>query len=112
MKTEPELRQQQEHDAQPEGPAPEPLMDERVQRRVAPLLLVAFVAWLGYVGGWSLIAFVVAIITMITLHELGHYLTARWSGMKVTEYFLGFGPRLWSFRKGETEYGVKLIPAG
>jgi len=113
MKTEPELRSQ--HDLEQDEsvvPKPEPLMEERTQRRVAPLLLVAFVAWLGYVGGWSLIAFVVAIIVMITLHELGHYLTAKWSGMKVTEYFLGFGPKLWSVRKGETDYGVKLIPAG
>ena len=56
--------------------------------------------------------FVVALIFMIFMHELGHYLTARWTGMKVTEFFIGFGPRLWSFRKGETEYGVKGIPAG
>ena len=46
------------------------------------------------------------------LHELGHFATAKWSGMKVTEYFVGFGPRLWSIRRGETEYGVKAIPAG
>ena len=49
---------------------------------------------------------------MIMLHEAGHYVMAKRSGMKVTEFFLGFGPRLWSFRKGETEYGVKAIPAG
>jgi RIP metalloprotease RseP len=49
---------------------------------------------------------------MIFMHELGHYLTAKWSGMKVTEFFIGFGPRVWSFRRGETEYGVKGIPAG
>ena len=49
---------------------------------------------------------------MIFLHELGHYLTAKWSGMKVTEFFLGFGPRIWSFHRGETEYGLKAIPAG
>ena len=46
------------------------------------------------------------------LHELGHFVTAKWAGMKVTEYFVGFGPRLWSVRRGETEYGVKAIPAG
>jgi membrane-associated protease RseP (regulator of RpoE activity) len=46
------------------------------------------------------------------LHELGHLLTAKWGHMKVTEYFLGFGPRLWSIRRGETEYGIKAIPAG
>ncbi len=48
----------------------------------------------------------------IMLHEAGHMLTAKRFGMKVTRYFLGFGPTLWSFRRGETEYGVKAIPAG
>jgi membrane-associated protease RseP (regulator of RpoE activity) len=46
------------------------------------------------------------------LHELGHFLTAKRAGMKVTEFFVGFGPRLWSIRKGETEYGVKALPIG
>src|SRR5262245_28865841 len=49
---------------------------------------------------------------MVMLHEAGHYLAARRAGMKATEFFLGFGPRLWSFKRGETEYGVKAIPAG
>ena len=49
---------------------------------------------------------------MIMLHELGHFVMAKRAGMKVTEFFLGFGPRLWSIRRGETEYGVKAIPAG
>ncbi|HEV8625928.1 MAG TPA: RIP metalloprotease [Acidimicrobiia bacterium] len=53
-----------------------------------------------------------AIIAMIMLHELGHFVMAKQAGMKVTEFFLGFGPRLWSIRRGETEYGVKAIPAG
>ena len=52
------------------------------------------------------------IILMVMLHEFGHYWTAKRSGMKVTEFFVGFGPRLWSFTRGETEYGVKAIPAG
>jgi membrane-associated protease RseP (regulator of RpoE activity) len=49
---------------------------------------------------------------MVMLHEAGHYWAAKRAGMKVTEFFVGFGPRLWSFRRGETEYGVKAIPAG
>jgi len=53
-----------------------------------------------------------AIVAMIMLHELGHFVMAKRAGMKVTEFFLGFGPRLWSIRRGETEYGVKAIPAG
>ncbi len=60
----------------------------------------------------NVLVVVLAIVAMIMLHELGHFVAAKASGMKVTEYFLGFGPRLWSIRKGETEYGVKAIPAG
>jgi len=58
------------------------------------------------------LAIIFGIIALIMLHEAGHYLTAKRAGMKVTEFFLGFGPRVWSFRRGETEYGVKAIPAG
>jgi membrane-associated protease RseP (regulator of RpoE activity) len=64
--------------------------------------------WAG--KGWLLI--IGALSVMIFLHELGHYLAAKWSGMKVTEFFLFFGPKIWSFRRGETEYGIKLIPVG
>jgi len=60
----------------------------------------------------DLLLVIVAIIVMVMIHELGHFATAKWSHMKVTEYFLGFGPRLWSFRRGETEYGVKVLPLG
>ena len=53
-----------------------------------------------------------AIVVSIFLHELGHFIVAKRAGMKVTEFFIGFGPRIWSFRRGETEYGVKVLPAG
>jgi membrane-associated protease RseP (regulator of RpoE activity) len=56
--------------------------------------------------------FALAIGFAIMLHEAGHFLTARLFGMKCSEFFVGFGPRVWSFRRGETEYGVKAIPAG
>src|SRR3954451_24243362 len=46
------------------------------------------------------------------LHEAGHFATAKAFGMKASRFFVGFGPTLWSFRRGETEYGVKAIPAG
>jgi membrane-associated protease RseP (regulator of RpoE activity) len=52
------------------------------------------------------------LLVVIPIHEAGHLLVARWFGFKIQEYFVGFGPRLWSFRRGETEYGVKAIPAG
>lgn len=75
-------------------------------------LVVAGTVAIGVLGSFTTLAVIGALIFMIFMHELGHYLTAKWSGMKVTEFFIGFGPRLWSFRKGETEYGLKLIPAG
>jgi len=60
----------------------------------------------------GVIAAVVVLVASIMLHEAGHFLTAKHYGMKATRFFLGFGPTLWSFRRGETEYGVKAIPAG
>lgn len=74
-------------------------------------LVLAALAWLGVANIWLLIV-VLAVLLMITLHELGHYLTAKRAGMQVTEFFLGFGPKIWSTRRGETEYGLKAIPAG
>ncbi|MFI0354061.1 M50 family metallopeptidase [Actinomadura sp. 9N407] len=58
------------------------------------------------------VAFVVALLVSVMLHEAGHLLTAKRFGMKATQYFVGFGPTLWSWRRGETEYGVKAIPLG
>jgi membrane-associated protease RseP (regulator of RpoE activity) len=55
---------------------------------------------------------ILGIAVLIMVHEAGHYLAAKRAGMKVTEFFLGFGPRIWSFRRGETEYGVKVLPLG
>jgi membrane-associated protease RseP (regulator of RpoE activity) len=60
----------------------------------------------------GIVAFVVALLFSVMVHEFGHYLTARHYGMKVTEFFLGFGKRIWSTQRGETEFGVKAIPAG
>ncbi len=61
---------------------------------------------------FGVLGFVVVVLLSIMLHEFGHLLTAKSFGMKATEFFVGFGQRLWSFRRGETEYGVKAIPAG
>lgn len=60
----------------------------------------------------GIVLFALAIGVSIMLHEAGHMFTAKRYGMKVTQYFVGFGPTLWSTRRGETEYGVKAIPAG
>ena len=92
------------------------LVQSRAQiwRNVArtSLVIAIVVALSLYLNIAKTLAVVLALIVMIMIHELGHFATAKWSKMKVTEYFLGFGPRIWSFRRGETEYGIKAIPAG
>src|SRR5713226_6540998 len=94
---------------------PLPSMDPAESRsaflRLALIVAAATIAGAA-LGITTVLLVIFALIVMIMLHELGHFATAKWAGMKVTEYFLGFGPRLWSIRKGETEYGVKAIPAG
>jgi membrane-associated protease RseP (regulator of RpoE activity) len=53
-----------------------------------------------------------AIILFVTAHEAGHFLAAKAVGMKVTQFFFGFGPKIWSTQRGETEYGFKWLPLG
>ena len=60
----------------------------------------------------GVLAFIIALLLSVMIHEFGHYITAKKYGMRVSEFFLGFGKRLWSFTRGETEFGIKAIPAG
>jgi membrane-associated protease RseP (regulator of RpoE activity) len=76
----------------------------------AALLIVAVVAC-AFVWPDRLIFFGLLVVSIVW-HELGHFLGARWGGMKATEFFVGFGPRIWSFRRGETEFGIKPILLG
>ena len=73
--------------------------------RIRLTLLIGALASFGLIGGLSGLVVVLSIVAMLALHELGHFLVARWAGMQVTEFFVGFGPRLWSVRRGETTYG-------
>lgn len=63
-------------------------------------------------GTLGVLLFAVVILVVIFVHELAHFTFAKRFGVKVEEFFVGFGPRLWSFRRGETEYGVKALPLG
>ncbi|HEY7627567.1 MAG TPA: site-2 protease family protein, partial [Ilumatobacteraceae bacterium] len=73
---------------------------------ILALLVLLFVA-----SPWAFLL-VIGLIISILLHEFGHYITARWTGMKATQFFLFMGPKLWSFKRGETEYGVRAYPVG
>jgi membrane-associated protease RseP (regulator of RpoE activity) len=69
---------------------------------------------LGVLGYFSMAALfaVLVILFVVFMHEMGHFLTARMTGMKATEFFLGFGPRIFSFRRGETDFGFKPFLLG
>ena len=76
----------------------------------------------------SLLAFIVLLLFAIFFHEFGHFITARWAGIKASKFFIGFGPTVWSTRRGrietfvgpngatqtrpETEVGIKAFPIG
>ncbi len=61
---------------------------------------------------FGFLAFVAALLLSVMVHEFGHFIMAKRFGMKVSEFFLGFGQKIWSTRRGETEFGLKAIPAG
>ncbi|EEI16850.1 M50 family metallopeptidase [Corynebacterium lipophiloflavum] len=64
---------------------------------------------MGIIG---IIIFAIGIAVSIALHEAGHMFTARAFGMRVRRYFIGFGPTLWSVKRGHTEYGIAALPLG
>jgi membrane-associated protease RseP (regulator of RpoE activity) len=74
-------------------------------------VMLALLLWLAIQSFWTFI-FVLGLIVSVFLHEVGHFVTARWTGMKSTQFFMGFGPRVWSMHRKGVEYGVRAIPAG
>ncbi len=89
-----------------------PVETKKAVTGIAVILVGIALLVLARPSAWVTISIVIGLVLTIMLHEAGHMIVAKRSGMKVTEFFVGFGPRIWSFRKGETEYGVKAIPAG
>ncbi len=87
-----------------------PLMRPIVWGALAAAVLVVYAIVFPQALTW--VVAILALPVIIFLHELAHYVTAKRTGMKVTEFFVGFGPRVWSVCRGETEYGVKAIPLG
>jgi membrane-associated protease RseP (regulator of RpoE activity) len=95
-----------------DGAAPPGSGDQRAAV-VRLLLVIAAAAVISVTAGvGKTVIVVLAILLMIVLHEAGHFVMAKLAGIKVTEFFVGFGTRLWSIRRGETEYGIKILPLG
>jgi membrane-associated protease RseP (regulator of RpoE activity) len=79
--------------------------------KLVGVVIVALLVFLGIRNPWTLV-FVIGLLISVFLHEVGHFSTARLTGMKATQFFMGFGPRIWSRTRGETEYGVRALPLG
>lgn len=60
----------------------------------------------------TILLFIIILAILVFVHELGHFLTAKMSGIRVDEFSIGFPPRIFSFKKGETKYSLNLIPFG
>ena len=88
-----------------------PRINDKRTSAISGAALLALFVWLGVTSPWTFV-FVVGLLISVFLHEMGHFVTARRSGMKVTQFFMGFGPRLWSTQRGEVEYGIRALPLG
>jgi membrane-associated protease RseP (regulator of RpoE activity) len=75
------------------------------------IIMIALLGYLAFKNPWTFV-FVLGLLLSVFLHEVGHFSTARLTGMKVTQFFMGFGPRVFSRTKGEVEYGVRALPLG
>ena len=60
----------------------------------------------------NIIPFVIILTVLVFVHELGHLLAAKWANVKVENFSIGFGPKLFKFNLGETEYSLSLLPLG
>src|ERR1700684_2820944 len=91
-------------------------MQPRSSIRQSPVALivgvVVLVALLTWAGGWALPFVIFAVIAMVMGHEFGHFITAKRAGLLVTDFFVGFGPVIWSTTRGETRYGVRALLLG
>ena len=75
------------------------------------LFLGAIVATI-VMGQWTWLVGIIGLAFLVTVHEFGHFIAAKSFGMRVEKFYVGFPPAAWKKRKGETEYGVGIIPLG
>ena len=83
--------------------------------RLGPALLPTASGWrpaLETSFSHSILPFAGILVVLVVIHELGHFITAKLSGVKVLEFGIGYPPKLWGIRRGETEYTINLLPLG
>ena len=94
-----------------DDPNADPSQPSQLTGVLSGLTVLALLIWLGISNVWSLVL-VVGLLLSVFLHELGHFKTAGWAGMKRTQFFMGFGPKIWSTHRNGVEYGVRALPLG
>ena len=94
------------------GRAPAPKPNERSTVSPWAWILLAGVVIALLLAKWTLLIAIIGLAFLITVHELGHFIAAKVFGMRVEKFYIGFPPALWKHTRGETEYGVGVIPLG
>ena len=92
-----------------------PPEDPQSQRAALLRLVIGLgaIIAIGFVAGAGETVLLVLVLALcIVAHEFGHFIAAKTGNIKVTQFFVGFGPKIWSVTRGETEYGVKALPLG
>lgn len=79
--------------------------------RLAGVAMLGLLVLLAVRSPWTFV-FVVGLLVSVFLHEVGHFSTARLTGMKATQFYMGFGPRIWSTTRNGVEWGVRALPLG
>ena len=103
---------QHNRDDGPEEPTPQARRSALIGLLVVLALVALAVVTDNVVYVLGFLIFTVGLLVSVVLHEAGHFVMARRFGMKATQFFVGFGPTLFSRQRGETEYGIKAVPAG
>jgi regulator of sigma E protease len=86
--------------------------DEKPGLNMWSVVFVAAIAAALVFGKWDLLVAILGLALLITVHEFGHFIAAKSLGMQVEKFYVGFPPAAWKKRRGETEYGVGIIPLG
>lgn len=101
-------------DHSPGAARPRPSAQKPEERRISPWawVFLAGVVVALVLGQWTLLVAILGLAFLITVHEFGHFLAAKLFGMRVERFYVGFPPALWKRSRGETEYGIGVIPLG
>jgi regulator of sigma E protease len=86
--------------------------DDRRSLNTWSIVFIAGIAFALVMGQWTLLVAIIGLAFLITVHEFGHFIAAKAFGMRVEKFYIGFPPAAWKKKRGETEYGIGIIPLG